>query len=83
MEEDFVCDESQAEAIRASENLNDIVVIYNKKIRAYTGLKKPVEGKTQAQIDWEIENSYRIGSDDPNDKYYTSTGEEWEIGEDW
>ena len=82
MEDDFICDEYEAEAIRASKRLDGRVVSYKRKIKDYRS-SKGHENKSQAQIDWETENAFRISSDDPNDKSYTSTGEEWEIGEDW
>ena len=71
MEDDLFLSEWEAKVKKATDSLPDKVYKY-----------KPKKYKSPYLKRLEEEAKERISSYDPNDRYYTSTGEDWE-NEDW
>lgn len=77
MEDNYTISEWEAKVKKAAESITGDVIGFKPKRKDF-GLKS--KEKSQYLIERELKEERM--STDPNEKYYTSTGEEWEI-EEW
>ena len=77
MEDDYTISEWEAKVRKAAESITEGVIGFKPKRKDF-GLKS--KEKSQYLIEQELKEE-RMSTYDPNEKYYTSTGEEWEIEE--
>lgn len=78
MEDDYTISEWEAKVRKAAESITGDVISFKPKRKDF-GLKS--KEKSQYLIERELKEE-KMSTYDSNEKYYTSTGEEWEI-EEW